>query len=135
MRIVLDTNVLVSGILAEGLCREIVETHLPDHTPILSRRLWEELVYVLEEKFGLTLDNLPLLGLYHRLATWVEPNELKPSVCRDCNDDWVLATALAGEAEAIVTGDDDLLILRRHRSVVIVSPRQFLERLHESRVP
>lgn len=126
MRIVLDTNVLVSGILAEGLCREIVETHLPDHTPILSRRLWDELVNVLEEKFGLTPDNLPLLGLYHRLATWVEPSELKPSVCRDCNDDWVLATALAGEAEAIVTGDDDLLTPRRHRNLAILSPRQFL---------
>ena len=126
MRIVLDTNVLVSGILAEGLCREIVENHLPDHTPILSRRLWDELVKALEEKFGLTTEGLPLLGLYHRLATWVEPSELTPPVCRDRDDDWVLATALAGEAEAIVTGDDDLLVLRRHRTLAILSPRQFL---------
>ncbi len=126
MRIVLDTNVLVSGILTEGLCREIVESHLPDHTPILSRRLWDELVKALEEKFGLTTEDLPLLGLYHRLATWVEPSELTPPVCRDPDDNWVLATALAGEAEAIVTGDDDLLVLRRHRSFAILSPRQFL---------
>lgn len=132
MRIVFDTNVLVSGILTEGLCREIVENHLPDHTPILSRRLWDELVNVLEEKFDLTPDGLPLLGLYHRLATWVEPSELKPSVCRDSDDDWVLATALAGEAETIVTGDEDLLALRRHRNLAILSPRQFLKRLHES---
>jgi putative PIN family toxin of toxin-antitoxin system len=132
VRIVFYTNVLVSGILTEGLCREIVEIHLPDHTPILSRRLWDELVKVLEEKFGLTPDGLPLLGLYHRLATWVEPSELKPPVCRDRDDDWVLATALAGEADAIVTGDDDLLSLRRHRSLAILSPRQFLKRLHES---
>lgn len=132
MRIVFDTNILVSGILAEGLCREIVEIHLPDHTPILSSPLWNELVEALEEKLGLDADSLPLLGLYHRLATWIEPSELNPPVCRDPDDDWVLATALAGEAEAIVTGDDDLLVLRYHQSVAILSPRQFLERLHPS---
>lgn len=130
MRIVFDTNVLVSGILAEGLCREIVETHLPDHTPVLSRPLWDELVETLEEKFNLSSDSLPLLGLYHRLATWVEPTKLNPPVCRDPDDDWILSTALAGEAAAIVTGDKDLLVLRRHRSVTILSPRQFLRRLH-----
>jgi putative PIN family toxin of toxin-antitoxin system len=132
VRIVFDTNILVSGILAEGLCREIVEIHLPEHTPILSRRLWDELVETLGEKFGLNPDSLPLLGLYHRLARWVEPSELNPPVCRDPDDDWVLATALAGEAVAIVTGDNDLLALRRHRSVAILSPRQFLKRLHSS---
>lgn len=132
MRIVLDTNILVAGILAEGLCREIVEVHLPDHTPILSSRLWDEPVDALEEKFGLNTDSLPLLGLYHRLAAWIEPGELNPPVCRDSDDDWVIATALAGEAEAIVTGDDDLLALRCHQRVAILSPRQFLERLHPS---
>lgn len=133
MRIVFDTSILVSGILAEGLCREIVETHLPDHTPILSRPLWDELVETLEEKFSLKSDRLPLLGLYHRLATWVEPTELNPPVCRDPDDDWVLATALAGEAAAIVTDDQDLLVPRRHRSVAILNPRQFLQRLDERR--
>lgn len=50
-------------------------------------------------------------------------------VCRDPYDDWVLATALAGEAEMIATGDDDLLVLEALRGIVILSPREFLERL------
>jgi len=42
----------------------------------------------------------------------------------------VLATALAGKADVIVTGDDDLLVLKRFRGIPIVSPRQFLELLN-----
>ena len=44
MRLVLDTNVVVAGLVSEGLCHELVEAHLPDHTAILSRILWDELV-------------------------------------------------------------------------------------------
>jgi len=132
VRVVFDTNVLISGIVADGLCREIVETHLPEHTPILSQPLWDELVGALRAKFDLEPDELPVLGLYRRLATWVEPSSLDPPVCRDPDDDWVLATALAGEAEAIVSGDDDLLSLRRYHGVVILSPRRFFERLHRT---
>lgn len=130
MRVVFDTNVIVAGILAEGLCREIVETHLPEHTAILSRRLWNELLEKLREKFDLGPDELPFLSLYQRHATWVDPLPLDERVCRDSDDDWVLATALAGKAEAIVSGDEDLLTLRLFQGVAILGPRQFLERLH-----
>lgn len=132
MRIVFDTNVIVAGLVSEGLCHEIVETHLPDHTAILSRILWDELVEKLREKFDLSPNQLPLLHLYHRLATWVEPQPLGKPACRDPDDDWVLATALAGQAEAIVTGDGDLLTLGSFQGVAILSPRQFIERLHRS---
>ena len=133
MRVVFDTNVIVAGIVAEGLCREIVEDHIPEHTPILSGWLWDELVEKLQTKFDLDPLGLPILGLYRRLATWVEPAELQPPACRDPDDDWVLATALAGAAEAIVSGDDDLLVLRRYRGVPILSPRRFLERLRRGK--
>ena len=127
MRVVFDTNVIVAGLVAEGLCHEVIEAHLPAHTPILSAVLWEELVAVLRQKFGLRPDDLPLLHLYHRHAEWCEPRPLGRPVCRDPDDDWVLATAVAGRADVIVTGDADLLKLRTFRGTAIVSPRQFLE--------
>ncbi len=133
MRVVFDTNVLIAGILAEGLCREIVEVHVPKHTPILSPPLWDELVNVLGRKFDLEAEQLPLLDLYRRLAVWTEPRPLDPPVCRDADVDWILATAIAGKAETIVTGDDDLLALRRYRRMAILSPRKFLERLRRAR--
>jgi hypothetical protein len=133
VRVVFDTNVIVAGIVAQGLCHEILGTHLPEHQPILSPRLWNELVEVLRDRFGLETEELPVLTLYQRLASWVEPTALASPVCRDPDDDWVLATAHAGGAEAVVTGDDDLLVLVEHEGIAILSPRQFLERLESSR--
>jgi len=133
VKLVFDSNVIVAGLVSEGLCHELLETHLPDHTAILSRTLWDELVEKLWSKFGLTADDLPLLDLYRRHATFVEPQPLEKPACRDPDDDWVLATAIAGQAEAIVTGDGDLLALGAFQGVAILSPRQFLERLAGTR--
>lgn len=69
--------------------------------------------------------------VYRRHATWVEATGLEEPACRDPDDDWVLATAVAGEAEVIVTGDADLLDLRTYRGIAILSPRGFLEHLQQ----
>jgi putative PIN family toxin of toxin-antitoxin system len=129
VRVVFDTNVIVAGIVAEGLCRELIEVDLPEHEAILSPVLWDELVGALRESFGLDAAELPVLQLYHRHATWVDPQPLESPVCRDPDDDWVLATAAAGHAALIVSGDEDLLVSGRFRDIAIVSPRGFLEQL------
>ncbi len=128
MRVVFDTNVVVAGIVAEGLCREILEIHMPEHTAILSQVLWDELVVTLRKKFGLAPGDLPILALYRQHAHWCEPQKLADPVSRDPDDDWVLATALAGDAEAIVSGDADLLTLGSYSGLELLSPRQFVGR-------
>ena len=132
MRAVFDTNVVVAGIVAEGLCREILEIHVPEHTAVLSQVLWDELVVTLRRKFGLTPDDLPILALYRQHAAWCEPAKLAEAVCRDPDDDWVLATALAGDADAIVSGDADLLTLDSYSGIEMLSPRQFVSRQRPS---
>lgn len=128
MRVVFDTNVVVAGIVAEGPCREIVEIHLPEHGVILSQVLWDELLSTLRRKCGLAAEDLPILPLCRRHAGWCDPAKLSHAVCRDPDDDWVLATALAGNAEAIVTGDADLLTLGSYSGIEIIAPRQFVAR-------
>ncbi len=63
----------------------------------------------------------------------MEPQRLENAACRDPDDDWVLATAIAGRAEAIVTGDGDLLTLGVYEGVAILTPRQLIERLARGR--
>jgi putative PIN family toxin of toxin-antitoxin system len=126
--VVFDTNVVVAGIVAEGLCREILEIHVPDHVAIVSDVPWNELVTTLRRKFGLTPDDLPILALYRQHATWCDPAKPPKRICRDSDDDWVLATALAGNAEAVVTGDADLLTLALYSGIEVLSPRQFVSR-------
>ena len=127
MKIVVDTNVLIAGVVAEGLCRDIVKRRLPACELFTSRALLAELAEKLHDKFDLNPKDLPLLRIYEDEATVVKPKPLAKSVCRDSDDDEVLATALAAKAEIILTGDDDLLVLKEFQGIRILSPRQFTE--------
>jgi len=127
VRIVVDANVLIAGLVAEGLCRDIVKRRLPACEVVTSRALLNELEEKLLEKFGVDPKTLPLLDLYADHATVVDAVPLAKPVCRDPDDDLVLATALEGNAEIILTGDKDLLVLQEFRHIRILSPRQFVE--------
>lgn len=60
-------------------------------------------------------------------AEVVEPADLNEKICRDSDDDNVLAAALEAKADCIVTGDTDLLILKSFRGIKIISPSDFWE--------
>ncbi len=129
MKLVVDTNVLIAGLAGEGLCRDIVKRRLPAFELFTSRILLDELAGKLREKFHLNPDELPLLKIYADEATIVKPKPLSEPVCRDPDDDVVLATALTANAEMILTGDKDLLVLKQFQGIKIISPRQFVERI------
>lgn len=127
MKLVVDTNVLVAGLVADGLCRDIVKRRLPVCKLFTSRALLDELSEKLREKFGVDPKDLPLLKIYADEAVIVKPARLSKPVCRDADDDEVLATALTAQAEMILTGDKDLLVLKEFQGIKILSPRQFAE--------
>ncbi len=129
MKVVCGTNVLIAGMVADGLCRDIVKRRLPLVELITSRPLLDELTKTLRKKFGVHPDDVPLLHVYRDRAKLVRPAPLPTPVCRDPNDDMVLATALAAQADLILTGDEDLLVLAEHEGIRILSPRQFVELL------
>lgn len=127
MKLVLDTNVLIAAVLAPGLCRELVRKHLQSCELCCSPSLLEEFAEKLLHKVRIEPSAVPLFVAYSERVTMVEAQPLSEPVCRDPDDDLVLATAIAAEAKIIVTGDKDLLVLTHHQGISILSPRQFLE--------
>ncbi len=127
MRIVCDTNVLIAALVANGLCRDIVKRRLPLHDLFTSKELLGELEDTLRRKFRAEPRDVPFVKAYGARAALVTPSKLRRRVCRDPDDDLVLATAMAANAHCILTGDEDLLVLRRFEGIAIVSPRSFVE--------
>jgi uncharacterized protein len=127
VRVVFDTNVLYSAIAAKGFCEEVLDEAVGDCVPVWSDPLKQELESLLARRHKIGPATQAALTAYADLCEFVEPLPLPARVCRDKDDDVVLATALAGKANIIVTGDDDLLELKNFRDIRILSPRQFLE--------
>jgi hypothetical protein len=127
--VVLDTNVVVAALVAEGLCREVVHRAVRMRIVASSARLMDELEATLRRKFAVTPAARAFLEALHQQVPLVEPLTLPKAMCRDPNDDMVLATAVAAQANLIITGDHDLLVLKAYQGIEHVSPRRFLERL------
>ena len=135
LKAVLDTNVLVSGLVAtRGAPRQILDAWLKDqYTLVTSLYLLEELIHVLSYPriaLRLSLTDAELAAILAALSSKAEitPGHLHlPGVTRDPKDDAVVACALEGKADYIVSGDQDLLTLGKYNHIQIVTPRQFSE--------
>ena len=126
MRLLLDTNVLVAGLVARGTCSELLEHCVREYVVISSQPLLDELRDVLERKFRQRpVDVRSALQLFAGTFTPVPPSAVDPPTCRDRDDDVVLATALAGACDAIVTGDEDLLVLDPFHPIRTLTPSGF----------
>ena len=127
MRVVCDTNVLVAALIADGLCRDVVKRRLTRVELFTSAGLVRELETTLRNKFRATTGDLAFVDAYRERAVLIRPAKLHKPVCRDPDDDLVLATAQAAKADCILTGDQDLLVLERFLNIAILAPRAFAE--------
>jgi len=132
VRLVLDTNVLISAFISRGLCTEVLEHCAKHHVLVTSPAIIEELRLKLLTKFRVPPHAVEeaAAALFAGMEV-VDPRALPDRVSRDADDDVVIATAVSGGCAAIITGDRDLLDLTAHGGVRIVSPRQFWELLKD----
>ncbi|MFQ5953732.1 MAG: putative toxin-antitoxin system toxin component, PIN family [Kiloniellales bacterium] len=131
-RVVLDTNVLVSRLLLPGSIPGRAVRRAADEAQLLvSEATLEELVDVLAKpKFDpyVTIEERQgFVRLLGRIAEMV-PINYTVQECRDPRDDKFLEVAVNGEADLIVTGDDDLLALDPFRGIRIRTPAAYLAR-------
>ena len=137
MRFVLDTNLLVSGVIAAGLPRRLVDgAKAGEFELCTSEVLLAELLDVLSRgKFAARLAQAALTpqGIVNdlrRLAVVVSPTDTPRVVPTDPDDDHVIAAALAGAVDLIASGDKrDLLPMGSFAGIPIVTAREAVERL------
>jgi len=130
VRVVLDTNVVVSSLLFTGISTKLVPLWQSGViTPLVSRSILEEYWRVLSyPKFKLT--DAEIKGLIQEelvpYAEVITPRRRLRVVERDPSDDKFVECAVAGKARVIISGDKDLLTIGSYRKIVIQSPAQFL---------
>lgn len=137
LRVVLDTNVLVSGLIMLGKPRELLSMiSRREATLVLSKEILNELgkvtrrkkltEYATEEQVERFVESL------ERIAEFVEP-ESHLEVADDPKDDIVINAAIDGEADLIVSGDHHILSLKEFRGIKIVSVDEAVRRLKKRR--
>lgn len=130
-RVILDTNIIVSGILFKGqTIRELLLIALNDCEVVFSQATWDELAVVLQRNdFEKQMPLGARLRVLAELAskTIVVESTSVVSDCRDPKDNKFLSLALDAGVSCIVTGDADLRVLHPYQNIAIYSPAEFLQ--------
>lgn len=130
MRVCLDTNVLVAAFATRGLCADVFRTVLAEHDLVIGDVILVELRRVLSTKFKVPADRLDAVdAVFAPFPIIPKPDDPATHVIRDVADRWIVATAVAGNADVLVTGDRDLLDVRNQLPVRTLDPRAFWELL------
>ncbi len=127
MRILFDTNILVSNFLPNGgQCHEIIVDAIYRHELYCTAFIKKELENVFKRRFhysdALVHDMLTFIDKFFTLGETAKKVE---KICRDLNDDPILADAVLNKINILITGDKDLLVLEHYKNVRIVHPSHY----------
>jgi putative PIN family toxin of toxin-antitoxin system len=128
MKAVFDTNVLIAALLTEGICAKLlIRARRRDFDMILCDGILQEFKRVLKKKFAASPHEMSEALLILSAAAQDILGQTDPIVpiCRDSDDDLILACARDAVADYVVTGDEDLLVLKDYEGISILNPREF----------
>lgn len=129
MRVFLDTNVIASATATRGLCADVLRTVIEFHELVVSDHLIAEIRRVLKDKFGASpelVSDVVWLLRQDTISANVLP--LADLPLKDPADRAIVSSAINGAAEVLITGDKEVLNLRRVGSLEILTPRQFWDK-------
>ena len=130
MKIVLDTNVFISGIFFGGAPSDILKLWRESKVRIvLTEQILEEYQRVgkeLSAKYQ-SIDITPIIELFTIFGEFVETKGISESICEDPDDNKFIECAIASQSKLIVSGDKHLLKISGHKEIEVVKPRQFLD--------
>jgi len=132
MKIVIDSNVLIAAFAARGLCHEVLEYCLYEHELFLSNYIVEECKTKFKTKIKLPNNQINKnIEFLTREAMIIEPVTVSPSICRDKKDLEIIGTAIACNADILVSGDRDILTLKEYEQTQFLSPRELWDYVKE----
>ena len=128
MRVVFDTNILVSALVFPGGQGDTALRRIIAGTDqlMMSRAILDELLEVLSRKFARDAEELAHVAVFFSELALVVTPKRRLRVVRDDPDNRILECAIAGRADAIVTGDKALLALKNFRGIPVVTLRSYL---------
>ena len=130
MRVFLDTNVLVAAFATRGLCADVMRVVLTEHQFITGEIVLTELRKALSRRIKLPTATIEdILALIREQEVVLRPRKPSDLPIRDPDDRWILASALAGRADVLVTGDRDLLDIADKAPLPVLDPRAFWDLL------
>jgi putative PIN family toxin of toxin-antitoxin system len=137
LKILLDTNVLISALIKSGKPRELIFELIRKRAQlILSRNILEEFVEVVNDpNIRKYVDEDDMIGFLRAIGSMAKIIRVKSNfkiVKQDPDDDTILRTAYDGKADYIVSGDDHLLAIKRFREIKIVTVSEMLEILKKT---
>jgi putative PIN family toxin of toxin-antitoxin system len=130
MKVIVDTNVFVSGIFFTGPPYRILQAwkegqiQLVTSPSILAE--YREVALRLSERYS-KIDILPIINLVMVNAAIVEAESFTTAVCDDPDDDMFLACSIASDVQIIVSGDKHLLKLNGYHDIAIIRPKTFVD--------
>ncbi|TSA25027.1 putative toxin-antitoxin system toxin component, PIN family [bacterium] len=134
MKIILDSNVIISALVTQGISSRVIDLCIDKHVIFTSSWILDGITRILSNKFKIESAKLARIRNFLKSATLtIEPKGKKPSQCRDEDDNNILHLAKHVHADLIITGDEDLLILKTYEDTKIITPRQFMEHYNTHR--
>ncbi len=126
MKIVFDTNVILSAFLTEGITHRVFNDCILNHRIYISDFIVNELKRVLVSKFEVNAEDLKeFADFIDSNLTMVKPLNVLPDICRDDSDNNILQLADFIIADCIISGDKDLVIMKQYKKIRILSPRDY----------
>lgn len=130
MRVFLDTNVLVAAFATRGICADLFRAVLLEHDLITGEPVLREIQRVLVKKLKFPESQTREIILFLRdHAEVTNPKKAASWPEADADDRWIVAAAIEGKTEILVTGDKDMLEAKSQVGLRVVSPRGFWELL------
>ena len=129
-RVIIDTNVIISGIVFGGKPRQILDL-LSEQliVVIVAEEFFTELRRKISTIFPEFMDDLERVEkLLKRDAVMIKLGKMQLTVCRDPDDNKFIESAIQGGCNYIISGDKDLLVLEYHDDIQIIKPADFLTR-------